>query len=261
MGENTKMVEGKIEVVKHQFKGGVGDDDVVNLNINCSERFAEEVLRRIMPLIKRDRQESDLELENAKSFLPKVNTAVVSQISNGGQSRSGGTGWGKGFAAVACLICFVILSVFAFQTFLENRQGQALTLANYEKAKLKSKDYKAVLAQNFDNLLNNLEELTAIYRFKKAFPEITSLPGIAMFKRGEEAAEKAEATKGFIFRVKYLFDRWTERPNDLTEDVRPTKKDIAAFLSIWEETKVLLNMLEQAKENPLSLTATAVIQG
>jgi len=260
MGENTEMVERKIEVVRQLKKGVVNSNDVVSLNIKCSEWFAEEVLNRIVPLTEKDRHRSDLGLENANSFLPKVDTAVVNQISSSDDEQSvhsSGTGLRKKFAVAACLVFFVILSVFAFQTFLENRQGQALTLANYEKAKLKSKDYKAVLGQNFDNLLNNLEELTSIHRFKKAFPEITSLPGIAMFKRGEEAAEKAEATKGFIFRVKYLFDRWVERPNDFAESHRPRDDDITTFLSIWGETEILLDMLEQAKENSLSLAIAA----
>ncbi len=263
MEEKTGMVERKIKIVSGEFKERAGDNDnnAVSLNIQCSEWFAEEVLNRMLPLIKRDRQGSDFGLGNVN--LTKTDTAIVNQISNDEQSHSSGISWWKRLSVAACLIFFVILSVFAFQTYSENRKEQALRVISYKEARLKEKAYEAVLAQNFDNLLNNLEELTAIYRFKKAFPEITSLPGIAMFKRGEKAAEKAEATKGFIFRVKSLFDRWTERPNYLAEDERPTEKDIAVFLSIWKETEVLLNRLKQAEENPLSLTATtaAAIQG
>ena len=232
------------------------------LDIECSKDFANSFLDEFFYSFRGNKIGQWIN-KNSNVFLPKTDTDTdtVDQIPDDEQSHSSGTGRRKRFAVAICLISFIILSVFAFQTFLENRQGQALTLANYEKARAEAKAYKAVLAQNFDNLLSNLEELTAIYRFKKAFPEITSLPGIAMFKRGKEAAEKAEAAKGFIFRVKSLFDLWTERPNDLTEDVRPTKKDIADFLSVWEETEALLNRLEQAKENPLSLTATTTIQG
>jgi len=258
MAENTDVVERKVKVVNRKFEERVGGSDIVSLNIDCSEGFAEEVLSRILPLVERDRQGLNLGLGNVNSFLPKTDATIVNQIANDEKSHSDGTGWGKGFAVAACLIFFVILSVFAFQTFLENRQAQALWLANHKKAKLETRAYEAVLARNSDNLLNNLNELTSVsYRFGIAFPEITSMAAIARFKRGSEPVEKAKAAKNFLLRVKENFDHWIERPDDFTGKERPTEKNIADFLSVWKETEFLLNIIEEER----ALIRITAIQG
>ncbi|MBL7155347.1 MAG: hypothetical protein ISS88_02490 [Candidatus Portnoybacteria bacterium] len=255
MGENTEMVERKIEVVKRQFKEGVGNDDVVSLNIKCSEWFAEEVLNRIMPLM--DRQGSNLELGNVNSFLPKTDAAIVNRISSDRQSHSSGTGWRKRFAVAACLIFFVILSVYGFNVYSKSRQGQASMLANYEKRRAETEAYEEILAKNAENLLRNLRVLTSVSeRFQKAFPGVTTMAGIARFLRGPEPIEKAKTAKKFLLKAKENFDHWIRIPEDFTEKQKATKKDIADFLSVWEEIEFLLNIIEE--ERALTIAA---IQG
>ena len=85
------------------------------------------------------------------------------------------------------------------------------------------------------------------------------MSAIVRFKRGPEAADKARAATEFIYRVKEIFDNWVERANDYLPEERPGKKEITYFLSVWEDTKAILNQIEAAKNDP-SIAAKTITQ-
>lgn len=145
----------------------------------------------------------------------------------------------------------IILFLYASGGYLENYKSQASAAANHEMAMLSSAAYDKILALHLDELLKNLEELTSIDRFGKAFPDITIMHAAALTKRGPGDAEKSRSALEFIRTTKGYFDTWTARPNDWTAKLKPTEEDIAVFLSIWEGTEVLLDRLQEAQNDPL----------
>jgi hypothetical protein len=154
------------------------------------------------------------------------------------------------------LILLMSISAYAGNTYLKYYKKQVSERVQHEVKEMNTNFYEAILAQNLNNLLNKLDELTAIPRLRNAFPEITSMSAIVRFKRGPEPSEKAKAAIEFLCRVKCIFDSWTERPHDLSTKVKPTEEDKAIFLSIWGDTEVLLEKLEKAKQKPAEFLIT-----
>lgn len=156
--------------------------------------------------------------------------------------------WSKRFIALSAFIALAILFLYAGGGYLENYKSQASAAANHELKAISSKAYDKILAEYADELLENLRELTAI---TKKF-STDSLYNAATTHRGRDPAGIARETKMFILETKNHFDQWSTRPNDWPEKQRPTKEDIADFLSIWEKrTEPLLNRLQKAQNNPL----------
>jgi len=148
------------------------------------------------------------------------------------------------------VLVFISLSTLVGHTYLMYHKKQASERARQEATKMNSELYEAFLAQNLEILLGKLDELTAIPRMRRAFPEITSLPAIARFKRGPDLTRKASATVELLWRVKYLFDSWTGNPHAFAPELRPAEKEISLFLTLWTETEALLEHLERVREKP-----------
>jgi len=148
------------------------------------------------------------------------------------------------------IISLVIYCGIKYQNY---NSKKTLELARHEMMIKKEKAYNYILAHYLNDLLSNLDELTANPKMMKVFPEITSMSAIARFKRGSDPIEKAKAAKEFIYRVKYNFNNWVDRADDFTLKEKPDKKDIANFLIVWRDTEKLLSRLETAKQDPLKI--------
>jgi len=241
------------------------------MDVECSKDFAENFLREYFSSLRgpMERQDpngtSNVYFQKAMFLAPNelpppppnelpppTNKNRQSQLENVGEFSK----WRHKVSISVFLIILISLSTIGGRNYLKNYKNQVSKRARYEISEMNSRLYEAILAQNFDNLLDKLDELTAIPRFRNAHPEITTMSAIARFKRGPKTTEKAKATKKFLLRVKYLFDSWIKRPNDLPVKLRPTEKDIALFLYTWKDTKVLLNQLEAAKQNPVEILST-----
>lgn len=147
----------------------------------------------------------------------------------------------------------ILLVAIGSNKYLDNKKNKSLELARHEMMIKKEKAYNYILAHYLNDLLSNLDELTANPKMMKVFPEITSMSAIARFKRGTDPIEKAKAAKEFIYRVKHNFDNWIDRADDFTSKEKPDRKDIANFLIVWRDTEKLLSQLETAKQDPLKI--------
>lgn len=230
------------------------------MDVECSKDFAENFLREYFSVLK-GRMESQGPNKKANVYPKRPmlldQTQLPTPTNENRQSESENvrelSNWRRKISISIFLILLMSLSMFAGYTYLKSYKKRVSELAQHEIRKMNTNLYEAILVQNLDNLLNKLDELTAIPRMRNAFPEITSLSSAARFKRGPEPTEKAKASINFLWRVKYLFDSWTERPHNLSIKLKPTEKDIALFLSIWEDTKVLLDQLETSKQKPVEI--------
>ncbi len=233
------------------------------MDVECSKDFAENVLREYFSVFKgrmegqvknrRDDRYSIRPMFLAPKQLPiPTNEYRQSQSENVRESLN----WRRKVSISIFLILLISTLTIAGNNYLKYYKKQVSERALHEIREMNTNLYEAILAQNLNNLLNKLDELTAIPRMRKACPEITSMSAIARFKRGPEPMEKARATIEFLWRVKYIFDSWTKRPQDLSTKLKPTEKDIALFISIWEDTHVLLEQLETAKQKPSEFLTT-----
>lgn len=148
------------------------------------------------------------------------------------------------------IISLIIYGGIKYQNY---NSKKTLELSRHEMMIKKEKAYNYILAHYLNDLLINLDELTANPKMMKVFPEITSMSAIARFKRGSDPIEKAKAAKEFIYRVEHIFNNWVDRADDFTYKEKPAKEDIANFLMVWRNTEKLLNQLEIAEQDPLKI--------
>ena len=154
------------------------------------------------------------------------------------------------------IILLTVATVMGGIEYIAYQKRKARGLAETRQVHKNQQLYEQYLASSLDILLTKLDQLTATPKMSQVFPEISSMSAIARFKRGPEATDKARAVRGFIYRVKEIFDNWVERANDFLPEERPGKKEITYFLSVWDDTEILLNQLEAAKDDPLLATKT-----
>lgn len=225
------------------------------MDVECSADLAERFLNECFSFLKESRQSRLLEAKActfpAKPLIPPSNEWPLPGKACGPSELDNALRLSKWTGRLLCslfLLVVISLSSLVGHTYLEYHKKQASERARQKAAKAHSQFYETFAAQNVDELLVKLDELTALQRMRRAFPEITSLPAIARFKRGPDLTKKANATVELLLRVKYLFDAWTHNPHQFPLQLRPTKEEIALFLNSWTETEVLLDQLERAKQ-------------
>jgi hypothetical protein len=227
------------------------------VDIECSKDFAQGILRDYFFAYKA-RMENQGPSGTDKGYPIRSLFLAPNQLpappNEYRQSQSEGIrdsfNWIRKISVSFFLILLMSISAYAGNTYLKYYKKQVSERVRHEINAMNTELYEAILAQNLNNLLTKLDELTAIPRMRNAFPEITSMSAIARFKRGPEPAEKAKAAIDFLWRVKCIFDSWTKGSHDSSTNLKPTGKDIAFFLSIWEDTQALLDKLETAKQRP-----------
>ena len=227
------------------------------LDVECSVDLAERFLNECVSVLKESKQNRLLEAK-ARTFptnplIPPSNkwpapgkTCGPSELDNALWLSK----WTGRLLSSLFLLVIISLSSLVGHTYLQYNKKQASERARQKATKAHSQLYEAFVAQNLEALLAKLDELTAFQRMRRAFPEITSLPAIARFKRGPDLSKKANATVELLWRVKYLFNTWTHNPHQFPPQLRPTKKEIALFLNLWTEAEALLDQLESAKQKP-----------
>jgi len=243
----------------------VGEEIVkFKMDVECSKDFAEKFLKDYFSALKEPKQ-SRLVDATADIWVqrPVKPSPVESPIQEEARGPSESvhplalSRWsGKGLIFLSLLV-FVSLTTLVGHTYFAYIKKQASERARQEATKMHSELYEAFLAQNLEILLGKLDELTAIPRMRRAFPEITSLPAVARFKRGPDLTRKASATVELLWRVKYLFDSWTGNPHAFAPELRPTEKETSLFLTLWTETEALLDHLERAREKPAEFFSPA----
>lgn len=225
------------------------------MDVECSTDLAERFLNECVSFLKESRQSRLLEAKARVSptkpmILPSnawpapVKTCDPSEPDNALCLSK----WRGRLLCSLFLLVVISLSSLVGHTYLEYQKKEESERARQKASRAHSQLFEAFAAQNLEALLAKLDELTALHRMRRAFPEITSLPAIARFKRGPDLTKKASATVELLWRVKYLFDAWTRNPQQYPPQLRPTKEEIALFLNLWTETEGLLDQLESAKK-------------
>lgn len=253
-------------------------DETVRLKFDfeCSEGFARDLINGIVHIVQgktkqkqlQDPQEVYDRLEEYKRLVesspeesPLEEHTIVSPRSSGDSQQETECVYPtpqKRILPILFITLLVIAPAIGGFKFITYKREKTQELAIAQQAGKNQELYEQYLASSLDLLLAKLDQLTSTPKMTQVFPEISSLPAIARFKRGPDAADKAIAAKEFIYRVKTIFDNWVARSNDFPPDERPGKKEITYFLSVWTETKPLLNQLEAAKNDPSIVANTSV---
>ena len=250
------------------------DQDVkLKLEFECSEGFARDLVGGIAYLLQEKSKGEQLRD-------PPEELHYIKDISKGTESDEGSppenhllkspnnreeeTSWvcptrPRKISSALLIILLTVATVMGGFQLLAYKNRKASELVEARQVRKNQQLYKQYLAANLDILLSKLDQLTATPKMGRVFPEITSMSAIARFKRGPEAADKAETAKDFIYRVKEIFDNWVKRANDFFPEERPGKKEITHFLSVWNDTETILNQLEAAKNDP-SIAAKTIAQ-
>jgi hypothetical protein len=156
------------------------------------------------------------------------------------------------------IILLAVATVLGGFQYSAYKKRKARELAEARQVQKNQQLYEQYLASTLDVLLTKLDQLTATPKMCRVFPDITSMPAIARFKRGPDPADKARAAREFIYEVKKIFDNWVERANDFFPEQRPGREEITYFLSVWADTEKVLKRLEDAKNNPSQAAKTIV---
>ncbi|MBW2029035.1 MAG: hypothetical protein JRH06_06245 [Deltaproteobacteria bacterium] len=246
--------------------GGSSRDEVVKLNIDieCSRDFVEKLLREYTLTIK---SSSPQERQLKFSYPSKRNGSLLLLDSGDPagyqteqperpeklerQSR-----WVDRVLFGTLLLIFASMGGVVGKMYLERGERQLSVRTMYDTLFKNDRPYRRALIRNLNALVSKLDELTSVPRMGEAFPEITSLSTVVIAKRGSDPAEQALAAIEYIWRVKDLFDRWVEGSRDLPPELRPTQKEISYFLSLWKETKALLDHIQTARSGPMRLLNT-----
>ncbi|MBW2029503.1 MAG: hypothetical protein JRH06_06585 [Deltaproteobacteria bacterium] len=235
-------------------------DEVVKLNIDieCSRDFVEKLLREYTLTVK-SASPHERQLELSYSSARKRNMLVPdrgnllngqSQLKEPSATTRKRQRWVRGILLSIQLVILVFAGAFVGRDYLTRNEKGLSSLTKYNSTARMNQAYRTILSQNLNILLTRLDQLTSIPRMREAFPEITSLPDIVRTKRGPKPFARAKAAIEYIWRVKELFDRWVKRSQDFPPGLKPTQEDISHFLSQWRKTRVLLDRIESAKEQP-----------
>lgn len=253
---NKKELRVKGEVVR--FK----------MDVECSADLAERFLNECLSFLKESRQSRLLEakarVSPTKPVIPPSNAWPASRKRGATSAPDHTLRLSKWKGRLLCslfLVAVLSLSSLVGHTYLEYHKKQESKHAKQKATKALSQLFEAFVAQKLEALLAKLDELTAIQRMRRAFPEITSLPAIARFKRGPDLTTKANATVELLWRVKNLFDAWTRNSHQFPPQLRPTKQEIALFLNLWTDTELLLDQLERAKQSSLNFSPLQTDEG
>ena len=249
------------------------DQDVkVKLEVECSEGLARDLIGGIVSLLHGKNSERRIQdPSEAPHYLDESSRSVEANEGSPVEKHASVSTneMRQNTASVHCtrprklssiLLIFLLTIATAIGGFeyVAYKKKIARELAEARQVQKNQKLYEQYLASSLDILLSKLDQLTATPKMSRVFPEITSMSAIARFKRGSEAADKARAARGFIYRVREIFDNWTERANDFSSEERPGKKEITYFLSVWNDTETILNQLEAAKNDPSTAAKMAV---
>ncbi|MBW1996687.1 MAG: hypothetical protein JRJ29_01845 [Deltaproteobacteria bacterium] len=230
-------------------------EEIVKLNIDleCSRDFIEKLLERYTLTIRSSTNKENL-LEISYSPDKKVSLQAVTEVEPPARDKhrmvcEPETKIKRRRRINRAILCALLLAlvsqgVIVGKMYLERRErlisNRRTRVTRFED----TRRYRAMLVRNREALVAKLDRLTSIPRMREAFPEITSMPFIVLAKRASDPAEQAQAAIEYIGRVRYLFEGWVKRSHDYPPELRPTREDISYFLSLWEETKSILDSLE-----------------
>jgi len=253
-------------------------DETVRLKFDfeCSEGFARDLINGIVHIAQGKTRQEQLQdpqvaddhlventrlVESSPEESPLEKHTIVSPSSSGDSQQETECVYPtpqKRILPILFITLLVIATAIGGFKFITYKRERTQELAIAQQTRKNQELYEQYLASSLDLLLAKLDQLISTPKMTQVFPEISSLPAIARFKRGPDAADKAIAAKEFIYRVKTIFDNWVARSNDFPLDERPGKKEITYFLTVWTETEPLLNQLEAAKNAPSIVANTSV---
>lgn len=262
---DTPNLQREREKVQRIDAGGSSQDEVVKLNIDieCSRDFVEKLLREYTLTVK---SSSPRERQLEFSYSPRKKGSLLLDSGDTArgpieqperpEKRHRQSRWVDRVIFGTLLLIFASMGAFVGKMYLERSERQLSVRTTYETVFKNNRPYRRALVRNLNALVSKLDQLTSVPRMGEAFPEITSLSTVVIAKRGSDPAEQALAAIEYIWRVKYLFDRWVEGSRDFPPELRPTQKEISYFLSLWKETKALLDHIETARSRPMRLLST-----
>lgn len=225
-----------------------GEAVKLNIDIECTRDFVEKLLREYT-LTVRTSTPYERHLEVSYSPAGKGDFLIPERIHPRGEQKEIPASskaarkqqrWLKRIVLGVFLVILMSIGALVGKIYLKGNQNLPSILRHDNITHKNDQAYRALLAKNLDALVRKLDQLCSIPRMREAFPEITTLSDIVMTKRGPEPAEQAKAAIEYIWRVKYLFDRWVKGSKDFPPELKPTQKDVSYFLSLWRETNVLI---------------------
>jgi hypothetical protein len=168
-----------------------------NMDVECSADLAERFLNECVSFLKESRQSRLLEAEARvsprKPLIPPSNAGPASRKTCAAPEPDNAlwlSKWKGRLRGSLFLVVIISLSSLVGHTYLEYHKKQESERARQKATKTHSQLFEAFAAQNLEALLAKLDELTALQRMRRAFPEITSLPAIARFKRGPDLTKR-----------------------------------------------------------------------